>query len=89
MSSHSDSFAASGSSPTADFEIRNDAFPATIYLLTPLTPAAQAWADEHLLADRMTLGTAIVVEHRFISEIIHAIIRAGLRVRETSRRRRK
>ncbi len=40
MSSHNDSFAASGSSPTVDFLYENHG---SIFLLRPLTPSAASW----------------------------------------------
>jgi hypothetical protein len=88
MSSHNDSFVASGSSPTADFEVRSDAFPATVFLLTPLTSAAHHWIDQNLSPDCLRWGGDVVVEHRYINEIIHGILRDGLRVAELSRSRR-
>ena len=77
MSSHSDSFVASGSSPTCDFLLENHG---SIFLLQPLTPAAQSWIDEFLPKDRMSFGTAVVVEHRYISDIVEGIRNDGLAV---------
>jgi hypothetical protein len=78
MSSHNDSFAASGSSPTPDFMVENHG---TIFLLQPLTPAANSWIDENLPVDRTTFGAAAVVEHRYISEIVCGATADGLVVR--------
>jgi hypothetical protein len=79
MSSHNDSFAASGNSPTEpDFIVENHG---TLFLLQPLTPAANAWIDEHLPADHLTFGSAVCVEHRFIRDIVHGILEDGLVVR--------
>jgi hypothetical protein len=75
MSSHLDSFAASGSSPTPDFEIENHQ---SIFLLRPLTPAAESWIEQFLPQDRMPFGSAVVVEHRYISEIVEGIRNDGL-----------
>jgi hypothetical protein len=57
MSSHSDSFVASGSSPTYDFIVDNDG---TIFLLQPRIPAANFWIVENL-PDRMAFGGAVAV----------------------------
>ena len=57
MSSHNDSFVASGSSPTHDFIVENHG---TIFLLQPLTPA-NFWIEENPPEDRMTFGSAFAV----------------------------
>lgn len=75
MSSHNDSFAASGSSPTPDFEIENHQ---SIFLLRPLNPAAESWIKEFLPQDRMSFGSAVVVEHRYIADIVEGIRNDGL-----------
>jgi hypothetical protein len=70
----SDGFKTSGSSPTQsnvpDFVVENHG---SVFLLRPVTPAANSWVDEHLPEDRMTFGGAIVVEHRYIWAIIEGI----------------
>jgi hypothetical protein len=79
MSSHSDAFVASGSSPTeSDFVVENHG---TIFLLQPLTPAANSWIEENLPEDHMTFGGAVVVEHHYIADIVHGAIADGLEVR--------
>ena len=50
----------------------------TIFLLSPVTKAATEWADEHLPEDAMHFGSAIVVEHRFISAVVRGFIDDGL-----------
>ena len=69
----SDAFRTSGSSPTQsspDFVVENHG---SVFLLQPLTPAANSWVEEHLPQDRITFGGAIVVEHRYIWGIIEGI----------------
>jgi hypothetical protein len=84
MSSHSDSFVGSGSSPThsgkipPDFVVENHG---TIFLLQPLTPAANSWIEENLPDDRLTFGGGVVVEHRYIADIVRGAITDGLVVR--------
>jgi hypothetical protein len=77
MSSHLDSFAASSSSATPNFLVENHG---SIFLLQPLTPAAESWIQEFLSKDRMSFGTAAVVEHRYISDIVEGIRNDGLAV---------
>jgi hypothetical protein len=77
MSSHSDSFVASGTSPTPDFRVENHG---TLFLLRPLTPAAGSWVKENLPEDRLTFGHAVVVEHRYIADIVHGAQADGLEV---------
>ena len=77
MSSHLDSFARSGSSPTPDFLVENHG---SIFLLQPLTPAAESWIEEFLPQYRITFGSAVVVEYRYIADIVEGIRNDGLAV---------
>jgi hypothetical protein len=61
-----------------DFEISGGG---AVYLLHPLTHAANAWIAEHLPADAMRLGEAIAVEWRYIGEVVGGAIGDGLQVR--------
>lgn len=61
-----------------DFEVSGGG---TVYLLHPLTRAAHAWVEEHLPTDAMRLGDAVVVEHRYIRDIVGGVVRDGLAVR--------
>jgi hypothetical protein len=74
MSSHNDTFAASGSSPT-DFICENHG---SIFLLRPVSPAASAWVEEHLPPDRLTFGNAAVVEPRYVWAILSGLQEDGL-----------
>jgi hypothetical protein len=78
MSSHNDSFVASGSSPQPDFFVENHG---TIFLLQPLTPAANSWIEENLREDRLTFGGAVVVEHGYIADIVRGVQNDGLVIR--------
>jgi hypothetical protein len=79
MSSHSDAFLASGSSPTQpDFFVENHG---TIFLLQPLTPVANSWIQENLPEDRLAFGGAVVVEHRYITDIVRGAMADGMEVR--------
>ncbi len=77
MSSHNDTFVASGSSPTVDFICENHG---SIFLLRPVSPASVAWIEEHLPSDRITFGNAIVVEPRYVWAILVGIQDDGLAV---------
>jgi hypothetical protein len=64
MSSHNDSFVASGSSPTEpDFICENHG---SIFLLRPVSPASFDWIESRLPSDRITFGNAVAVDHRCI-----------------------
>ena len=78
MSSHSDSFAASGSSPTEvgpDFFCENHG---SIFLLRPVSPASFDWIESHLPSDRITFGNAVAVDHRCIWAILAGLQDDGL-----------
>jgi hypothetical protein len=79
MSSHSDSFAASGSSPTVDFLCENHG---SIFLLRPLTPSAISWIEEHIGQDNgyQPHFPTVVVEPRYIADIVEGIQNDGLGV---------
>jgi len=79
MSSHLDSFAASGSSPTSDFELQNHG---SIFLLIPQTISARIWIDDHIGKDNgfQLHYPTVVVEHRFIADIVAGIQDDGFTV---------
>jgi hypothetical protein len=77
MSSHSDRFAASGSSPTADFLCENHG---SIFLLRPLSQPAQSWINENISSDAQWFGNGVVIEHRYIWAILEGIQNDGLAV---------
>ena len=79
-----DAFKTAGSSPpecVPDFQLIRQS---TIYLLEPLTDTARAWVEEHIPADATRFGPAIVVEHRYIADIVTGITVAGLSVDRVS-----
>jgi hypothetical protein len=87
MSSHTDSFVASGSSPThaaqrvasPDFLLENHS---SIYLLRPLTENARAWVKDHIGSDNgfQPYWPAVVIEHRYVGAILEGISSDGLAV---------
>lgn len=63
---------------TNDFEVQNEG---TIFLLRPLTVAATAWLEENITGDdHQYFGHALVVEHRYIADIVEGIRNDGLLV---------
>jgi hypothetical protein len=76
MSSHADSFARSGSSPTEpDFVVENHG---SVFLLRPISPAAFEWIAETLPDDRLTFGNATVIEPRYVWAILLGLQDDGL-----------
>ena len=60
-----------------DFIVSNHG---SIYLLEPLTEAGRQWSDDHLPDDAQMFGNAVVVEHRYIEDIVLGIQDDGLTV---------
>ena len=86
MSSHNDSFVASGNSPThsasqipPDFLVENQG---SIFLLIPQTDSARIWIDDHIGRDNgyQPYYPTVVVEHRYIADIVAGIQDDGLAV---------
>jgi len=73
-----DAFKTNGSSPPADIYVENHG---TIFLLQPITDAALAWVEHHLPEDAKRWCEVVVVEHRYISDIVRGAIADGLAVR--------
>ena len=65
------------SQPQPDFLVSNHG---TLFLLEPLTDDALAWVDEYLPADHSLWGSAVIVEHRYVADIVAGIQDDGLRV---------
>lgn len=78
MSSHSDSFTASGNSPTeSDFIVENHG---SLFLLVPRSAPAKTWIEENLPSDHMTFGDGVVIEPRYVWAILAALQDDGLTV---------
>jgi hypothetical protein len=58
----------------------------TIFLLTPMTQRATYWVAENIGAgeDVATWGSSIIVEHRYIADIVEGAIADGLKVQGAS-----
>ena len=86
MASRSDSFVASGNSPTQsssktppDFVVENHG---SIFLLKPLTLLATSRVEEHIGEDNgfQPYYPPVVVEHRYVADIVEGIRSDGLAV---------
>jgi hypothetical protein len=85
MSSHNDSFVASGNSPTnsqtrPDFLVENHG---SIFLLIPQNDSARTWVDEYIGKGngfQPYYPSAVVIEHRYISDIVEGIRNDGMAV---------
>jgi hypothetical protein len=76
MSSHNDSFVASGSSPQLDLVFENHG---SLFLIRPLSESGQHWLDENVGDEStLTFGGAVVCEPRYVEPIIDGAIEAGL-----------
>lgn len=62
---------------TPDFQVENHG---TIFLFRPLSDVAREWVSEHLPDDAQTWGDAVVVEHRYIADIVDGAVNDGLEV---------
>jgi hypothetical protein len=60
---------------TKDFNVENHG---SIILLWPLTTAASEWITDHIPEDAQVFGNAIVVEPRYIEDILAGITADGL-----------
>lgn len=62
-----------------DFRIDNHG---SVVIVTPLTPAADAWTEESVpLEDWQWAGRGFVVEPRYVAALVDGIQDAGLTVR--------
>jgi hypothetical protein len=76
MSSHNDSFVASGSSPTRDLVFENHG---SLFLIRPVSQSGQLWLDENVGDENtLTFGGAIVCEPRYVEAIAQGAVEAGL-----------
>jgi hypothetical protein len=53
----------------------------SVYLLRPTSRNGCRWLKEHTPADAIWFAGALVVEHRYIRDILAGVVRDGLRVR--------
>jgi hypothetical protein len=60
-----------------DFTVRNEG---SIFLLTPHTPEAITWLKSHVSADSQWFGDSLVVEHRYIEDLVLGIRSEGFSI---------
>ncbi len=83
MSSHNDSFVGSGNSPTQsscpDFVVESHS---SIFLLRPQNEQAVSWVNAHIGCENgfQPYWPTVVVEHRYIADIVAGIQTDGLAV---------
>ena len=71
----------------ADFFIENHG---TIFLLRPLSAAARSWVEDHIGEDNgfQPYWPTVIVEHRYIAEIVAGIQADSLEVKQNASHRR-
>jgi len=52
----------------------------SIFLVRPVSSAAQNWLDENVSDDAQYFGNALAVEHRYISDLVEGMKLDGLAV---------
>jgi len=60
---------------TTDFNVVDEF---SLFLLQPTTPEAGYWINEHIPDDAQYFDSAVVVEHRYIQDILDGITCDGL-----------
>jgi hypothetical protein len=63
-----------------DFSLQNEG---SIFLLRPLTTCARSWTRDFLPSDALHFGPSIVVEHRYIADIVNGALLDGLTFQKT------
>lgn len=60
-----------------DVDVSNEG---SIFLVTPCTQAARDWIEENVGGETQWFGKALVVEHRYIQDLVIGMQHAGLTV---------
>jgi hypothetical protein len=50
----------------------------TVGLVVPVSESAELWLAKHIAADATRVGRALVVEHRYIRDLLAGMADAGL-----------
>ena len=61
-----------------DFLLRDEG---TIFFLYPQSSEADSWINQHILENATWFGSALVIGHRYIEDILGGIVAEGLGVR--------
>ena len=72
MSSQSDSFVASGSSPTSSPDFICSVY-GSLYLLRPLNQTARLWIASNIQPEHQTFSDSVAIEHLYIQGILIAL----------------
>jgi hypothetical protein len=56
-------------------------YPGSLYLLQPLTEQASDWLHEHVAEDAQWFGSPLVLDPRYVADIVRGAISDRLRVR--------
>lgn len=59
----------------ADAAVQNHG---SIFLVEPLTPAAEEWLEDNVAGETQHWGSALVVEHRYINDLVAGMQQSGL-----------
>ncbi len=59
-----------------DFVVRDEG---TIWLFTPLTPAALQFLSDHIQEDAQYFGDSLAVEHRYVYDLLLGLREHGLK----------
>ena len=60
---------------TPDIQIENHF---SLYLVHPFSEQARAWLEENVQADAQWFGGALVVEPRYVADLLEGMLAAGL-----------
>ena len=60
-----------------DFTLHNEG---SIALLTPISEAGTEWVSQHIPEDAMRFAGAVVIEHRYVADIVAGITGDGLTI---------
>lgn len=52
----------------------------SLWLLFPQTDAAKAWAREHIDPNALAFGKSVVIEPRYVEDIVTGIVNDGLTI---------
>ena len=64
---------------TVDFYLNDQG---TIVVLYPATDVAERWIDEYLPDDSIVWCGGVVIEHRFVRDIVVGLVEDGLTIAE-------
>lgn len=63
---------------TPDFRVEDQG---TITVLFPVTDAGREWVEQNLPSDAMYFCGGVIIEHRYVQDILFGIVNDGLVVR--------